>query len=727
MSGKEHMQRLLRFKWMVLLCGAVFAITAAAVSSEQPKTYQSTAVALVTPKQLLGPAVTDPNQPQPSVDQLVETYVSLINTEPVRLRLVSDGIPRSQDQLAGEIFAQRQGFGTLIGITATDHDPAVAHLIAQDIIPAFNLSLRELQARVKTSTTDTTLESLVPWEVPANPPAAPSGPDIPRNTIIALVAGLLLGIAVVFILDALDDTVKTESELQPRFGLSMLASVLDHHRVGAAVHEDGPVELIAATQTDDPVSEEYRAMRTNLQFSAVGRTAKSLVITSSVPGEGKTTTATNLAVVLAQGGTRVVLIDADFRRPSLHKVFAVDSSVGLGNLILGNKKPTQVLSPTSIPNLRVMCTGPIPPNPSEVLGSETMGEILETLCDRIGADILIFDAPPIIPVTDATVLAACADGAILVIEAGRTRIAQVKQSLNRLAAVDVNVLGAVLNKTRMSAGAEYYFYYGRSGDPETGGKRGKRRRSEKPPPHPVTPATPAVNGSPTRKAREPRAAAAPKPAAVAPKPAVVAPRPSVVPAAEAAIADVATIAEQAVVAEEATPAGRPAPPRTRTPARRKVRPAEAVPPPQAPPKRRRSARTAPPATEPATVEAAEAVAAEPAENGAATPDAGPAEPTPAPVPRRTRRRPAVPPAAAVAPAGAVTPGAEVLPAADVSPQPAADAPPEPEATAETHPVQVAATSEPTDEPTLAAEPAPADLARAGSAGGGHPVSQTSDL
>jgi capsular exopolysaccharide synthesis family protein len=206
------------------------------------------------------------------------------------------------------------------------------------------------------------------------------------------------------------------------------------------------------------VAEAYRAIRTNLMFNSVERKLQSIVVTSAIPGEGKTSTACNLAVTMAQAGNRVVLVDSDFRRPSLHKIFH-KPSVGLGNLFLGNRPEEELIVPTRVQNLWLVCSGPTPPNPSELLGSERMSSVISGLREQ--ADVVIFDTPPIGAVTDAVVLAAQCDGVIMVVERGRTDVASIRGAADKLHGVHANILGVVLNKVRAadSDAMAYYRYY----------------------------------------------------------------------------------------------------------------------------------------------------------------------------------------------------------------------------------------------------------------------------
>ncbi|MEA2684691.1 MAG: tyrosine-protein kinase [Chloroflexota bacterium] len=441
---------------MIGLITLTAAVTSLLVSLQLPKLYTTYAIGLVSPKQLIPPSggvnVSDPNQ-IPSIDQLVETYVGLINTDPVRRQLVKDGIPRDPDTLRFSLAASRQPNTTLIVISVYDEDPNVALAIARDVIPAFNSALGDLQAKVGSSSSSK-LESLVPWEVPTKAPPTPVAPDIPKNVLLAAVGALVLSLALAYALERVDNTVKRDSDVRLKLGVALLGSTILHVAEGA---DEGAVELVAARHTSDPLAEEYRALRTNIMYARASQSLKTIVVTSTRPGEGKTTTSSNLAVTLAQAGLRVVLVDADFRRPDLHRVFKRPVNIGLGNLIMGDRPVDDLIVESGLPNLHVVCSGPTPPNPSELLVSNGMKRVIDQLKKRF--DMVIFDTPPVGAVTDATVLAAQADGAILVVERGGTSVPAILRTIETIKSINVNLLGVVLNKARAADAADYSYYY----------------------------------------------------------------------------------------------------------------------------------------------------------------------------------------------------------------------------------------------------------------------------
>lgn len=214
--------------------------------------------------------------------------------------------------------------------------------------------------------------------------------------------------------------------------------------------------LITISNPRSPISEAYRTLRTNLEFSSLDKPLKTMVVTSAGPEEGKSTTLANLAVTLAQAEKEVILVDCDLRRPSQHEIFDVENGVGLTSMVVDEeafKNPP--LQETPVPNLKLLPSGPLPPNPSELLGSRRMVEIITTLREK--ADLVLFDAPPIIAVTDAAVLASKVDGVLLVISAGTTKRDHAQRAKALLEKVNARLVGAVLNNVRMDISLHRYY------------------------------------------------------------------------------------------------------------------------------------------------------------------------------------------------------------------------------------------------------------------------------
>lgn len=278
------------------------------------------------------------------------------------------------------------------------------------------------------------------------------GTSTMTNVMLAAAIGLTLASAAAFLLEYLDDTIKSTDDVRQVTELETLGGV------ALIEGEDYASKLITILQPRSPTAEAYRMLRTNLQFSSVDRPLQTLLVTSANPVEGKSVTVANIAVAMAQAGKQVVLVDADLRRPVQHLVFNLDNNIGLTSILLdSNTRLENALQNTSVQNLKVMTSGPIPPNPSEMLGSKRMGYLIDALQKQ--ADIVIFDSPPVMAVADATVLATRLDGTLLVIDSGHTRRAMARRSKEALSAVGATVLGAVLNHIPMR-GTAYHYYYG---------------------------------------------------------------------------------------------------------------------------------------------------------------------------------------------------------------------------------------------------------------------------
>ncbi|NLM75914.1 MAG: CpsD/CapB family tyrosine-protein kinase [Clostridiaceae bacterium] len=232
--------------------------------------------------------------------------------------------------------------------------------------------------------------------------------------------------------------------------------------------------LIFFRDPKSPVSEAYRTLRTNIQFSGVDKALKIITITSSDVGEGKTTTICNLAITMALSGKKVILIDADLRKPRVHSKFMISNETGLTN-ILAQKKPLEsVIKTASVKDLDIITSGPIPPNPSELLQSESMGNFLEDLKKKY--DYILLDTPPVGMVTDAAILAAKSDGIILVVTSGKTHIDEAKRAKQLLLNVDAKILGVVLNKVNRYEKGYYQKYYRYYEDEKKASKKSRKKR-----------------------------------------------------------------------------------------------------------------------------------------------------------------------------------------------------------------------------------------------------------
>ncbi len=303
---------------------------------------------------------------------------------------------------------------------------------------------------------------------PAALPIAPVRPQTLTNTLLAAVVGALLAIGLAFLIEYLDDAVKSPDDIAA-------LGVTNMGMVGRIALTDASEKLVVAKDPRSPIAEAFRTLRTNIQFSAIDRPLRVLMVTSAGPGEGKSTVAANLAAALAQAGKSVILLDADLRRPVVHRILRISNSVGLTTALLQDSASLDgVLRATVVENLKAITSGPLPPNPAELLGSERIGKLLDELKKQ--ADVIVIDTPPVLVVTDALALSKRADAVLLVLDAGTTRRDAAAQALQALHQVGANVAGSVLNNLspRGRSGYynyQYYYYYAENSDTRTRKKK----------------------------------------------------------------------------------------------------------------------------------------------------------------------------------------------------------------------------------------------------------------
>lgn len=283
----------------------------------------------------------------------------------------------------------------------------------------------------------------------ATPSDSPIRPRTTRNTIFGAIVGFFIGVGLVVLIDVMDDTLNPENVTR-ELGLPVLGIIARHH-----TENNTP---IVQSQPRSPISEAFRSLRTNIQFASVDLPVRSLLVTSPSPKDGKSTIAVNLGASLAQSGHRVAIIDADLRRPQVHKRLNLSNRQGLsGIFVQQNVVLNGAFQKTHIENLSVLTSGAIPPNPSELLGSEKMLQILHQVEEQ--ADFVLLDTPPVTAVTDAAVLAPRVDGVLLVVKPGITKLAACRQTLEQLQRVGANVLGVVLNDVDWKRSRYRYSYY----------------------------------------------------------------------------------------------------------------------------------------------------------------------------------------------------------------------------------------------------------------------------
>ncbi|MFZ1700362.1 MAG: polysaccharide biosynthesis tyrosine autokinase [Pyrinomonadaceae bacterium] len=298
----------------------------------------------------------------------------------------------------------------------------------------------------------------------ASTPGGPIGPQRGRNILVAMIIAFAGGIGLAFLLDYLDDSVRTSDDIGRHLGLPTLA-LIPHHLhtekrkllpAGNSTANGPPNALITLDERNSPMAEAYRHLRTSLLFSSAGKPPQTILVTSSQPSEGKTTTAINTAITLAQADADVVIIDCDLRRPRLHSHFGLENAQGLTNYLSGDKSTENLMRTyADLPKLKIITSGPIPPNPAELLSSNEMRNLLTFLSGRFKH--VIIDSPPAISFTDASILATLVDGVVLVAMANKSSIHLMRQFKQRMANIGARIYGVVLNGIKANS-AEYYYY-----------------------------------------------------------------------------------------------------------------------------------------------------------------------------------------------------------------------------------------------------------------------------
>ena len=301
----------------------------------------------------------------------------------------------------------------------------------------------------------------------AEPPARPHRPNKQLNLLLAAVIGLFLGVGMAFFFEYLDNTVKTPDDVEEMVGLpsfGMVPEISQERRNLLAAGKSYPVELITHGHPKSMLSEAYRNIRTSILLSFSEKPPKIIVVSSPNPAEGKTTTAINTAIALSQTGGRVILIDADMRKPRIHNIFAKDNGIGLSSFLSGNIQLESIIRSSKIPNLSYIPSGPIPPNPSELLGSTLFKNMIQSLGNQF--DQILLDSPPVLGFADSTILSTLVDGVILVVVGGKTPKENLQRAKEMLFQVDARILGVVINRVdiRRSVYGSYYhryhYYYG---------------------------------------------------------------------------------------------------------------------------------------------------------------------------------------------------------------------------------------------------------------------------
>ncbi|MBN2389388.1 MAG: polysaccharide biosynthesis tyrosine autokinase [Anaerolineae bacterium] len=512
MELKEYWNIFKRWWWLMVACVALAAGSSYIGTRSMPRIYQATTTVMI------GQALQQANPSSGDLyisQQLAQTYAQMVVRQPilsgaaqalgleyipsaetVSTQLVAgtqlleigvrDTIPERAKALADEIADQ------LILQSPTEREGSERQTFVQERLEGLEANIQQTEESIaeeqvkleaansaraiqqhqenitaleqRLSTYESTYASLltsvqggtnyISIIEPATLPSWPISPNVPQTVLLAAAIGLGLAVGGAVLIEFIDDTLKSPDDAARITQLPVLGTI-------ARIEGDGYAEkLIVHEQPLSATAEAYRALRTNIRFSFVDRPMRTLMATSTGPSEGKSLTLANLAVAMAQSGLRVIIIDTDLRRPSLHKVFNVSNAEGLSSIMLTpNPEPESYLQNTGVDNLQLLPCGSLPPNPAEVLGSERMGQVINILLAK--ADLLVFDSPPILMVTDAAVLAARLKegGVLLVTDIGRTRRGLAKRAVEELQRVHANLLGVIVNRIGTRIGSEYYYRY----------------------------------------------------------------------------------------------------------------------------------------------------------------------------------------------------------------------------------------------------------------------------
>ena len=426
---------ILRKRWVsILLITALAVAGAMSATLLATPTYQAKSQVFVSVS--TGGSTSDLLQGSNFTQNRVKSYTDMITSPRVLIPVIEQlGLTTTPDQLATSITADAPLDTVLINITVTDRSPKVASDVANATAESLGTQVIALEKPADSQPSPVRISTLRTATVPT----APSTPNVKLNLTLGLTLGLALGVALAILREMLDTKVRSEADVQNVTDASLIARI--SYDVDAPQHP-----LIVQSSPHNHRSEAFRRLRTNLQFLDIADRPKTIVVTSSLPGEGKSTTAINLAITLADAGSRVALIDADLRRPSVAEYMGLEGEVGLTTVLIGQADLQDAIQPWGDRNLHVLTSGQIPPNPSELLGSRSMANLLEQLASQY--DIVLIDTPPLLPVTDAAILAKMTGGALVVAGADALHRQQLTDGLGSLEDVGARVLGVVLNRLK---------------------------------------------------------------------------------------------------------------------------------------------------------------------------------------------------------------------------------------------------------------------------------------
>ncbi len=453
-------------KWMPLIIAlTVIAVVIAGVLSFyvlEPEYQTFTTLMVGKPKDYQSDARLEYNEILLN-QKLVSTYGELVKSRTVVDKVIGNlNLDMNYNTFTNKVSVNLVKDTEIIKIQVTDHDPYLAADIANETAKVFMDTVKEIMKVENVQVIDDAQPSLIPVK-----------PKPKLNMAIAGVLGLMIGVFFSFLVEYLDNTIKSEEDVERHLGLAVLGGIPEVR--------GKDVGLISMTDPKSPFTEAFRTLRTNIQFSSIDKEIKALIVTSATPTEGKSTTSLNLASIIAQNNKKVLLIDCDLRKPKLHEKVGITNFEGLTNVLMGERTLEDVVHQYVGENsFYILPSGPIPPNPAELLGSNRMKSFLDSVREEF--DMIILDSSPIGLVTDSAVLSNIADGILYVTAVGQTDIEIIKEGKELLDKVKANIIGVVLNRIPTRGRAyyryHYYQYYSYYGNEPRKKKKKKKRRAK---------------------------------------------------------------------------------------------------------------------------------------------------------------------------------------------------------------------------------------------------------
>jgi len=476
---RQYARIIWRWTWLIVLCAVLAGGAAFLVSRSMTPVYAASTSLLINE----APNAQDSDYTALLMsERLARTYSEMLTQRPVLAPVMAQfELELDFEEFKESIEVQPVRDTQLIELTVENENPYTAAAIANAIVTEFQQQNSELQlsrfAESKASMKEQldlldskepsypfllqsyenlllaeaqTVSNVVQIE-PAEADLEPVRPRTLMNTALAIVVGGMLGLGTVFLIEYLDDTVKSPDQVEKTLGLPVLGTIakIDNNHAESGIH--------VAEVPRSPIAEAFRALRSNIQFAAVDKPIHTLLITSAGPDEGKSTVTSNLGAVMALGGRKTVILEADLRRPRVHKLLGLERGFGLSDLFVQKKLALgDALQDTTVADLQAIASGDLPPNPAELLGSERMSDILEALVSD--HDLVLIDSSPASVVTDPVVLSQKVDAVLLVVEPGKTELPAAQHAVEALRRADANLIGVVFNNVPRKR-ASYYGSY----------------------------------------------------------------------------------------------------------------------------------------------------------------------------------------------------------------------------------------------------------------------------